>query len=433
MIARSPRGVNGFAGKFWNTLSDSMDARREAARLAAVGAATPRLLRRLNAHIVLDALRGAEPRRVAEIAEATGLSRVTVDAVTDDLVRLGWISEVTREPSSRRAPGRPARRFAFRADAGYVAGVDIGEMKVRAVVADLEGRFLSERRQDFDRGLDGEQRLDLIRSTVEATLDGAGIGRTDLLAACVGCTGGMDHKTGTVLFTTAFPGLDGVNLRNALRPVLGDAILVENECNLAVIGEQWRGAGAGVQDLICILASERLGAGILVDGRLVRGHAGLAGEMPFLGAYEVESGSEGVAVLVRDLATAAIEEGAETTLRDDLGRTGDELTAEAVFAAAAAGDAVAVDVVHRSVRHAGRAIVTMALVLNPEIVVIGGGVANAGDALLEPLRRQLAEMVRLPPRLEVSPLAERGVLYGAVRHALDHVESRLLDALDEAA
>ena len=84
-------------------------------------------------------------------------------------------------------------------------------------------------------------------------------------------------------------------------------------------------------------------------------------------------------------------------------------------------------------RFAGRAIVTMALVLNPELVVIGGGVADAGDALVEPMRRQLEQMVRLPPRLEASTLGARGPLLGAVRHALDDVETRLLDGLAQTA
>lgn len=87
-----------------------------------------------------------------------------------------------------------------------------------------------------------------------------------------------------------------------------------------------------------------------------------------------------------------------------------------------------------SVLHdAGRAIVTMALVLNPELVVIAGGVSGAGEILLTPLRRQLAEMARLPPRLELSTLGARVVVLGAIRHALDAIEPALLDGLLEAA
>ena len=99
--------------------------------------ATPRLLRRLNAQRVLEAVRSGGPLRVTELVAVTGLSRPTVDAVADDLVRLGWLEESAAERPGR---GRPARSLAFRTSAGYVVGVDIGEVKVRVAVADLSGR-----------------------------------------------------------------------------------------------------------------------------------------------------------------------------------------------------------------------------------------------------------------------------------------------------
>lgn len=378
--------------------------------------ATPKLLRRLNAARVLDAARESGPLSVTELVARTGLSRPTVDAVTDDLLRLGWLAEVERTPAGPRR-GRPARRVEFRADAGHVVGVDIGEIKVRAAVGDLRGEVVAERLQCFDPAADGRGRLSLIRRTAGATLRAAGLRRADVRAACVGCTGAMDAATGAVLYSGAFPGLEHVNLRKELRRTLGPVVLVENDCNLAVIGERWRGVAQGVDDVICVLASERLGAGIVVGGQLVRGHAGAAGEtpLPFLGGHEEEHHAQGIADLVRQLGAPRWQD------------------AEAVFAAARAGDPEAVTVVERSIRYAGHAIVTMALVLNPELIVIGGGIAGAGDALLEPLRRQLGEIARLAPRLEASPLRERGVLLGAIRHALDEVERRMLDGIEEAA
>src|SRR3954452_19805468 len=103
--------------------------------------ATPRLLRRINAQRVLDELRAGGPRRVTALVASTGLSRPTVDAVADDLVRLGWVAESAAGEAQR---GRPARVLEFCADAGYVCGLDIGEVKVRAAVADLAGQVVSE-------------------------------------------------------------------------------------------------------------------------------------------------------------------------------------------------------------------------------------------------------------------------------------------------
>ena len=366
--------------------------------------ATPSLLRRLNAGRLLDALRAADgPLRVTELMARTGLSRPTVDAVADELVRLGWAAEAASEPAGR---GRPARSLAFAAGAGHVAGVDIGEIKVRVAVADLRGDVVAERVAMFD----GTERLPVIRRVARAALKDAGVARDGLLGACVGCTGAMDRASGRVLFSSVFD--EGFDLARALRGTLGPAIVVENDCNLAVMAERWQGAAAGLDDVVCVLAGERIGAGILVGGALLRGHAGAAGELAFLGAYEAEHGAEGIGQLVRKLSGEP---------------------AEAVFARAADGDAAALTIVARAERWAGVGIVTTAQIVNPELVVIGGGVARAGEVLLAPLRRRLEAMVRMPPRLAASPLAERGPLLGAVRLALDELEPRLLDGLDEAA
>jgi predicted NBD/HSP70 family sugar kinase len=378
-------------------------------RTSSLRVATPRLLRRLNAAQVLDVLRGSDAMRVTDLVAATGMSRPTVDAVADDLVRLGWLVEVGDDKPAR---GRPARRLAFRADAGYVAGVDIGEMKVRAAVADLRGDVVAERVLPLERSADGKRRVTLIRQLVRATLKDAGVDRDDLMAACVGCTGGIDVHTGAILYTGAFPGMSDVNLRKLMAGTLGADVLVDNDCNLGVIAERWLGAAQGVDDVFCVLASERMGAGIVVDGRLVRGHAGAAGEMPFLGAHEVRHGAEGIADLLRAYGGRPAEE---------------------VFAAAAAGDAAAADAVAHAIADAGRAIATMALVLNPELVVIGGGIAEAGEAVVDPIRELVKGMAHVPPRIEASPLGARGPLLGAIRAALDQVEAQALDGLHVAA
>jgi predicted NBD/HSP70 family sugar kinase len=365
--------------------------------------ATPRLLRRMNAQRVLDTLRAAdEPLLVTELMRRTGLSRPTVDAVADDLLRLGRITELAAERPRR---GRPARSLAFNATVGYVAGLDIGEVKVRAAVADLSGNVVAERVREFA----GEERLPEVRATATDTLADAGVHRTQLLSACIGCTGPIDTRNGRVLFSTIFP--EGFDLAGALAPVLGPAV-VENDCNLAAIAERWCGAAEGLDDIVCVLAGERIGAGIMVGGKLMRGHTGAAGELAFLGGSEAEEGAHGIAQFARLLSGKAPEE---------------------VFAAAGRGEEEALAIVERVERWAGSGIVMTAQIVNPEVVVISGGVARAGEALLGPLRAHLDRTIRLPPRLVASPLAERGPLLGAVRLALDELEPRLLDGLDEVA
>jgi len=178
------------------------------------------------------------------------------------------------------------------------------------------------------------------------------------------------------------------------------------------MAERWCGAAQRLDDVVCVLAGERIGAGIVMGGRLMRGHMGAAGELSFVSALDLEPGAHGVAQLIRQLS-------------------GED--APDVVAAAAAGDAEAAAIVERASRWAGHGVVTTAQIVNPELVVIGGGVARAGEVLLAPMRRLLEEAAPVPPQLVASPLAERGPLLGAIRLALDDLELRLLDGLDEAA
>src|SRR4051812_35560879 len=274
--------------------------------------ATPKLLRRLNAGLVLDALRNGGEMRVTELVAATGLSRPTVDAVADDILRLGWVEERDDDGGARRARGRPARRLAFRSAAGHVLGLDIGEVKVRAAVADLRGDVLAEELSFAET--DGD-RLPLARRTATAALKAAGVARDSLLAVGVGGTGGMDPERGEVLYSAAIP--PGTKLGAALARSLRAPVAVENDCNLAVIGERWRGVAAGVDDVICVLAGERMGAGIVVGGRLVRGHRGAAGEMAVLGAHAEEHGAEGISYLARRMGADAVASGAASAPAGD--------------------------------------------------------------------------------------------------------------------
>ena len=297
--------------------------------------------------------------------------------------------------------------LAFRADAGYVFGVDIGEVKVRTAVADLRGSVVAERVREFA----GEERLPVIRRAIGATLTDAGVARAELLSSCVGCTGAMDTPRGRVLFSSIFE--DDYDLAGSMARSLGRPVVIENDCNLAVIAERWCGAGARSRRPRvhpCRRAHRRGHHGRRVADARPCGRGGRARRSSARSSRS--TARVGSRQLVRELSGEA---------------------PEAVFTAAGAGDEEALEIVERAERWAGHGIVTTAQIVNPELVVIGGGVARAGEVLLAPLRARLERMVRRPPRLAASPLAERGPLLGALRLALDELEPRLLAGLEEAA
>ena len=258
----------------------------------------------MNAELVLDRS-SSRPLRAADLAAETGLSRPTVNAVIDELRRPRLGTGVQPRPGGQAQRGRPGRRLAFNARRGYVLALDVGEIQVRAAVADLRGDVVTERVRRFnDTSRGGIHRLASTRRIAAATIDAAGIATGSLLATTVGISGGVDPVTGEILFSGVFPA--GLNLRSVLAGEHDRPVLVENDANLAALGERWRGVARGIDNVICALASERMGAGLLVNGQLVRGHGGAAGEMSFLGPFARDTGAHGIAYYARTLGSEAI-------------------------------------------------------------------------------------------------------------------------------
>ncbi|TQJ41863.1 putative NBD/HSP70 family sugar kinase [Arthrobacter sp. SLBN-112] len=386
--------------------------------------ATPQLLRRVSAGAVLEFLRASAAVTVTDVMAATGLTRATTIAVCEDLVRRGWVLERENQREfGGYQKGRPARRFELNERAGVVLGMDIGYAKVTVVVSDLRGRTLGRSSRPFQAGEVGSrERIAFIDGVAGAALHSAGMGAGQVLAVCAGVAAPVDRH-GDVVATQEFWGLFDLGLRPALKETRGWTVLLENDANLAALGDRWQGAAAGIDDVVVILASERLGSGIVEGGRLVHGTRGSAGELAYLDLVEGVGDTYGIAYLARTWATDALATTAPTTLRSVQGR----VQAEQVFTAAEQGDAVALGILDRLADRMARVIGTVATLLNPELVVIGGGVADSAGMLLGPISERLKEFTATPARVAVSPLGDSIVTVGAVRCALDYVERNSLD------
>ena len=392
--------------------------------MSEVSSATPQLLRRVSAGAVLDFMRASDAVTVTEVMEATGLTRATAISVCEDLMERGWIRELENQRAfGGYQKGRPARRFELNERAGYVLGMDVGILKATVVVSDLRGKTLGRSSQPFaDAEISAEERIAVIDRAAMLALHSVGATPESVLAVCAGIAAPVD-RNGDVLVTQHFWGLFDVGLKSALRDRRGWTVLLENDANLAALGDRWRGAAAGVDDVVVILASERLGSGVIDGGRLLHGRGGGAGELAFLDMLEGVGDTFGIAALARGWAADALAGKARTSLRDHA----EGAEAEQVFAAAAAGDAVALKILERIADRMARVIGAVATIINPELVVIGGAVANSAGVLLEPIADRLTKYTVTPPRVAVSPLGDSIVTVGAVRCALDYVEKNTLD------
>ncbi|HSN36118.1 MAG TPA: ROK family protein [Arthrobacter sp.] len=382
-------------------------------------AATPQLLRRVNAQSVLGVIRTTGVATGTELMARTGLSRASVIAVCEDLIRRGWIRELAardeEQPGSPRK-GRPARRFELNTGAGFVLGLDLGAATTTAAVADLRGTVVGRCTERFRAAdIPAAERIDVVDRACRRALAAAGTGPEAVLAVGAGLAAPVD-RDGKVLVTQHFWSLFDVGLRTALRDLHGWTVLLENDANLAALGERWRGSGAGVDDLVVLLAGERLGAGVMESGRLLHGSRGAAGEMGYLELVQGVGSTDGIASLARQWSAAG---GGPAG--------GGEASARRVFEDAAAGDTAALAILERISDRMARVIASVASFLNPEQVVIGGAVADSAGVLLPGITALLPRFTATPPRVTVSPLGDAIVTVGAIRHALDYVETNALE------
>lgn len=394
--------------------------------MATTPAATPPLLRRVNAGKLLGVLSTAGVMTGTGLIEATGLTRATVHAVCNDLIAMGWVVELDPGHDAPGTPiGRPSRRFEFNSQAGYVLGIDVGAAKTTVLLADLRGETVAKAGRSLAEVKTPTEQTEVVNQAVLEALAAAGVADQEVLAASVGIAAPVD-RDGNILVDDEFWRRFDAGLTARLSELHGWPVLLENDANLAALGERWRGQARDVDDLVVLLAGERFGSGLMDSGRLLHGSRGGAGEMVYLKMVEGVGDTAGIARTARERGAKAVADPAvRTSLRDLAG--GKPVTAEMVFAAAASGDQVALGILDEVTTRTARVVATLAILFNPELVVIGGAVAEGAKSLLPSIAEQLAGFTATPPRVAASSLGDAIVSVGAVRRALNYVEEHALD------
>lgn len=357
--------------------------------------------RGVNALAVARALRWHGTSTVSELVRRSGLSRPSVEEILRSLVTACWVVELDAAPGGR---GRPARRYQFRPDLGYVLGVDIGAHKVLVVATDLDGQVLARTKVGLDPSAGRSERLTRLDEAVESCVTEAGLNETEVWSIGVASTG-VIRAGGQVALSVAVPEWSNVDLAGHFAVRFDCPIVVDNDCRLAALAEAWYGVACQSRDVVYVLAGLRTGAGLIIDGRLHRGHGGTAGEigaLPFAGWESAQS------CLHRYTALPA--------------GVGPDEAPTYVFDAARRGEPEATAAVDRYARYLAFGAAALVLTLDPELVVLGGGFARAGDVLLDPFRQELAAMSIRPPRVELSTLGQECVAFGAIRLALDTID-----------
>jgi predicted NBD/HSP70 family sugar kinase len=391
-------------------------------------------LRRRNRSLVLRAVQADGATSRVDIIRTTGLSRTTVSSLVSQLLAEGLLAESNnRGPSSAgRQTGRPPTRLTLEPSGGAVLGIHLRHDGIRLALADLAGSVLAEVLVDLDVDHRADAAMEFIQDAAKDLLLDTGTRSDRVLGAGVAVSSPMHTSSGhgPALLTT----WHDIDIPAAFGARLGMPVNVGNDANLGATAERYFGAARNSRNLVYVMLAEGIGAGLFLDGRPYFGSKGVAGEFGHVvvapGGRVCRCGNRGC---LETVAGAEALAGALPT-RDD-GRAPD---LGEVLAACAEGDAGAVRVVADAGRAVGTALAGVCTMLDPELVVIGGRTALAGqpliDGISETLRRGVPPTDEVPVPVLAGHLGVRAEVLGAVALAIAAAPpSSIHDRLTEAA
>jgi predicted NBD/HSP70 family sugar kinase len=371
-------------------------------------------IREHNTAAVLESLRASRPASRAELARRTGLSKPTIGAAIRDLEAVGLVREFGRT-TGRRGPS--ASLYDLVPDAVSVLGIDIGAHYVRAVLADLDARPLHEVTLQLSQP-DAEAVLACVREIHRAVTARS----RPVELAVVGSPGIVDPATGRISAAPNIEGWDGVLAERVLSSTLEMQVRVENDVNLAALGEHRAGSGRDADSFAYLSIGSGLGAGLILHGQLHRGARGASGEIGFLPVgedpFDPTTRALGGPMEAR-LSSHALVDLADRLAATTTTALEPPFDVEALFDAAANGDALGRAIVAHAARATAVCIAGLTSVVDLELVLLGGGIGLNSELLLPDVRAATAELVPAPPEIRCAALGEHAVCAGATSLGLE--------------
>jgi predicted NBD/HSP70 family sugar kinase len=374
---------------------------------------------------LLHLIRTGRARTRRELLDMTGLSRSTVAARLDQLVSLGYVHEVGVESGSR---GRPSNLLGFDERHGVVLAADLGATHARAAVCDLAGRTLGEVAQQLRISNGPDIVLGWLETQWRGLLDASGYDLDHVVGLGVGVPGPVDFTAGRPIRPTIMPGWHDYPVRERLEQTFGVQGFVENDANIMALGE-FHVAFPDCPSLLFVKVATGIGAGMVVDGRLVRGANGGSGDIGHIRLADRESGPV-CACGARGCLAASASGGALARRLRELGLPAE--TSRDVADLAQSGDLVAIELIREAGLLLGDVLATAVSLLNPQVLVVGGDLVRAQEHFMGGVRERLHQ--RAQPfatrdlHILTSTLGDRAGAVGAARLVIEEVFSA--DAVD---
>lgn len=370
--------------------------------------------------------------RADHVMAALGHTRSTTLSALDSLIELGLIREVEGDSSRTNQLGRPARLFELRGDAGVIVGVDAGARRLTAVAADLTGRVLATEHLVHPAPLDVETwdaqwRRQAVLRLVDEVLSSIERTRDEVIAVGVGIPAPVNDRGSSPSHDAGFWPAMNADLHQVLAEAF-PVVRVENDAALAALAEGSHGEAAGREHYVAVLSGRRLGSGVVLGGRLVRGANGGVGELEALTAVTGVGSTKGIGLVIEERVEQLLAKGHVPPSHPWAGlATGGGVTAEAVLASSGPDDALSRALIKEVGDRLGRVCSVIAHFYDPEVIVICGAVVETAGEILQAARAHVAADLELPPpEIVASRLGGDVVSIGAVAAARESARDTVL-------
>ncbi len=317
-----------------------------------------------------------------------------------------------------------------------VCGVDLGGTKTAAALIDFNGNIQHKVRKKTDISHGAKSVMAGIVGMIRDMFDYADEHRIDVEAIGMGSGGCIDKNKGVVSYSTSvFPGWMGMPLKDILKKEFNLPIFIDNDGKVAALGEGWIGVAKGIKNYVCIAIGTGVTSGIVISGELYRGQGGYAGEIGHasieMNGLECDCGNygcleayAGASSIIRRV-TKAMKKGMETKINDLVRGDLEKVTTKIIFVAAQGGDKFALGILTEVGKYLGVGIANLINTLNPELIVISGGLAQAGESLLRFVRCTVEERINLqatgPVNIVLTKLGEDTAVVGAAALAINNI------------
>ena len=384
-----------------------------------------------NRSVVLMAVREHQPVSRATLARVTGLNASTVTKIVDELAAAGLLLE--GHSTKQAGPGRPTRPVRLNASARFAIGIAISRTAVTAGLVNLNGELVAREDEAISTGSSHDEVMESVRRGLRGLLDACSPGaRERVLGIGVGAPGPLRPEAGMIVAPPNFPQLFDSPIGDEIVRDFGLPVFLENDADACALAEQWFGAARSARNFVYLAVGSGVGAGVVVDGHLYRGHNGVAGELghttvdPFgpacdcgsFGCLEIYASERRLLELVREGWATGRGAMLDQLADGDV----DLVTPALVYRAAEAGDTLALQAIAQVGFYLGVGVVNAINLLDPELVIIGRGVVSAGSNILDPVRAVVSERAlpkaRRDVRIVLDQLGDRAPVIGAATTVL---------------